>query len=140
MGLRWDQSSIAKEAPCTLCNKVFTETHARTQWRAKSGKSFTVASNLKDQKRIHSGEKPYQCTYCDYSCADSGHLKTHERKHTDTKPHRCTQCEYTCIQSSTLHKHMMTHTGERPHRCTLCEFMSAQPGTLKRHMRIHSGE
>ena len=38
----------------------------------------------------HSGKKPYQCTYCDYSFAATTNLKRHERRHTGTKPYQCT--------------------------------------------------
>ena len=36
--------------------------------------------------RVHTDEKPYQCTQCDYSSSRSHHLKNHMRVHTGEKP------------------------------------------------------
>ena len=53
------------------------------------------------------GEKPYQCTSCDYSCTTSGGLKTHSYTHTRDKPFQC--------KSFWLFMHSIyTHTREKP--------------------------
>ena len=62
--------------------------------------------------RAHTGEKPYKCTQCDYSCSRSSHLKAH----TGEKPYKCTQCDYSCSQSSHLKNHMRVHT-EKLYTC-----------------------
>ena len=41
--------------------------------------------------RAHTGEKPYKCTQCDYSCSRSSHLKTHDY---------CDYCDYCDYQSN----------------------------------------
>ena len=44
--------------------------------------------------RVHTAEKPYNCTQCDYSCSYSVDLKKHVRVHTGEKSHKCTQFDY----------------------------------------------
>ena len=51
-------------------------------------------------------DKPFSCTHCDYSCAQSSNMKKHMRMHTGEKPCRCTQCDYFCTQSSGFKRHM----------------------------------
>ena len=57
--------------PCPFCRK----------------NTFRQMSDLKRHIRIHTGEKPYKCPYCDYSAAQKTPVKTHVlRKHPDALP------------------------------------------------------
>ena len=38
----------------------------------------------------HTGEKPFQCGSCDYSCTTADALKKHSYTHTGEKPYQCT--------------------------------------------------
>ena len=40
-------------------------------------------------ERTHSGERPYQCRFCDYRASQSGNMAAHERRHTGEKPYPC---------------------------------------------------
>jgi uncharacterized Zn-finger protein len=40
-------------------------------------------------ERIHTGDKPYQCSFCDYRANQRGNMRTHERRHTGEKPYKC---------------------------------------------------
>lgn len=49
-----------------------------------------------------SGEKPYQCSQCDYASPDSYKLKRHIRTHTGEKPYACDICPLKFTQSNSL--------------------------------------
>lgn len=42
--------------------------------------------------RVHTGEAPYKCSYCDKRMITRNNLVVHERIHTGEKPHVCSIC------------------------------------------------
>ena len=57
---------------------------------------------------IHTGEKSYKCSECNYASNQSHNLKKHfNNKHcnTEEKPFACTECPYTSNQNENLKKH-----------------------------------
>lgn len=61
------------------------------------------------------------------------------RIHTGEKPHQCTRCPRSFSRVYLLQLHQRTHTGERPYACNVCSKSFAQQGDLASHKRIHSG-
>ena len=61
----------------------------KRKYHCKNGQLFVQAGHLQKHKRIHTGEKPFSCNYCEKSFKDSSNLKKHERVHTGEKPYQC---------------------------------------------------
>lgn len=61
--------------------------------------------------RTHTGEKPYQCTYCDAAFAQGNDLKAHVRRHTGER-FQCELCTETFLMGYLLTQHKRTVHGK----------------------------
>lgn len=83
--------------------------------------------------------KPYKCTQCTKTFANSSYLSQHTRIHLGIKPYRCDICHRKFTQLSHLQQHIRTHTGQKPYKCihTGCQKAFSQLSNLQSHSRCH---
>ncbi|XP_049499540.1 transcription factor YY2 [Panthera uncia] len=105
------------------CEKMFKDNSAlrkhlhthgpRVHVCAECGKAFVESSKLKRHQLVHTGEKPFQCTFegCGKRFSLDFNLRTHVRIHTGDRPYVCPfdGCNKKFAQSTNLKSHILTH-------------------------------
>ncbi|XP_052866252.1 zinc finger protein 780A-like [Anopheles cruzii] len=103
------------------------------------GDRFRYNGLLSRHKRaMHSSELRFECKLCPKKFAVAEKLKIHQRVHTGDRPYGCTFCSRHFSHFTDRKRHEMSaHTGERPHRCPFCPAAYIRNRELAMHMRKH---
>ena len=139
-----ETESNENEQLFAMINKESQPNSDRTYTCEKCSKNFKSKRSLVDHQKIHTGEKPYFCTYegCEKRFTQFSSLQKHERVHNGEKPYRChyPECPQTFSQISNMRRHYRTHTQEKPFACDLCGKRFNTSSNLKQHNEIHKTE
>ena len=135
---------------CSFCEKPFSRLdqlrdHERVHTGekpfecSKCARQFSTSVGLKShEKFIHIRKKLYSCSKCDKSFINAGNLKVHLRIHSDEKMYGCSKCGERFKHLDTLKKHDQTHTGLKSFSCMKCGMSFTTSGNLKIHERNHT--
>lgn len=81
-----------------------------------------VYSFFQIHKRLHDGEYPFKCSYCDKRYTNKESLSHHENTHTREREYMCDICGQKYLQYGHLARHKQLHNKScRPVKCKYCD-------------------
>ncbi|CAG0892396.1 unnamed protein product [Darwinula stevensoni] len=137
---------------CSLCEKSFTVKSNLYRHMNSSHAIFKVEDYIWGG-RTSGGIQVYFCGVCTYMTHSKGHARIHRRVHTQEKPYQCTVCHKHFTQSSTLYRHLRammkledfiwsarTPGGLQLYFCSACPYKTGLKGHARTHKRVHTRE
>ena len=103
------------------------------------GKKFARHLELVNHRRIHSGDKPFQCEVCGMRFNQKQNLHTHVRHiHLGERRYECGDCGMKFRRKRLLDCHTNSkHRNERPYACSQCDARFVYPEHVRKHEMTH---
>ena len=81
----------------------------------------------------------FRCDVCSYASGDHNSLRRHKMRHTGQRPYKCPHCPYTCIQAISLKVHIKNkHPGQDGvYHCHLCLYRTLNKAYFDNHLQDH---
>jgi len=160
-GLGTSRSDVGEIVPHGIPKMSYRD---RKHQCTECGAKFLRELHLEKHMTIHTGEKPFSCSFCDKKFRLKEQLKPHEMRHKDellqcslcggrylhlaahmknvhsTISYECPVCKKAFRLVRYLRNHMLTHTDERPYTCQDCGGRFRTSTHLKTHMVTHTKE
>ena len=84
----------------------------------------------------HNTDRPYQCSFCQFTSREKGQLMRHENTHTRATQFSCDICGKTFLDSRDLRVHKTVHSDERNMQCEYCDKCFKSDLYLNRHIKL----
>ncbi|KAL0966784.1 hypothetical protein UPYG_G00300080 [Umbra pygmaea] len=147
---------LAPVYPEGLAPVVIQSSSKKTLKCPKCDKTFDRLGKYDSHTRVHTGEKPFQCTVCLQRYSTKSNLTVHKKKHDSDAPfpvkaHKCPFCDKLHASRKTLVKHVrrfhVDHIQEflairkkksEGWNCDICHKSFTRRPHLEEHMILHT--